>query len=117
MNAAVSQNLVGITGITRRLAMDGALDADKARAAQEAAAKARIPIAQWLVSEKLVTAAQLTADICDESPFWAMDKVFMTPHASAASDVAALFRHVAGQIERLESGKPLEHLVDRRAGY
>ncbi len=52
-----------------------------------------------------------------ENPFWSMDKVFMTPHASAASDVAALFRHVAGQIERLESGKPLEHLVDRGAGY
>lgn len=52
-----------------------------------------------------------------ESPFWSMDKVFMTPHASAASDVAALFRHVSHQIERLESGKPLEHLVDRSAGY
>jgi glyoxylate/hydroxypyruvate reductase A len=52
-----------------------------------------------------------------ESPFWSMDKVFMTPHTSAASDVAALFRHVAHQIERLESGKPLEHLVDRSAGY
>ncbi|MGD9480666.1 2-hydroxyacid dehydrogenase [Shinella sp. G-2] len=52
-----------------------------------------------------------------ESPFWSMDKVFMTPHASAASDVAALFRHVSRQIERLESGKPLEHLVDRSAGY
>ena len=52
-----------------------------------------------------------------ESPFWSMDKVFMTPHASAASDVAALFRHVMQQIERLESGKPLEHLVDRSAGY
>ena len=46
-----------------------------------------------------------------------MDKVLMTPHASAASDVAALFRHVAQQIGRLESGKPLEYLVDRGAGY
>jgi glyoxylate/hydroxypyruvate reductase A len=52
-----------------------------------------------------------------ESPFWSMDRVFMTPHASAASDVAALFRHVAQQIERLESGRPLEYLVDRGAGY
>ncbi|WP_411034413.1 2-hydroxyacid dehydrogenase [Shinella sp. BYT-45] len=52
-----------------------------------------------------------------ESPLWAMDKVFLTPHAAAASDVAALFRHVARQIERHESGKPLEHLVDRSAGY
>ncbi len=52
-----------------------------------------------------------------ESPFWSMDKVFMTPHASAASDVAALFRQVAGQIEALEAGRPLEHVVDRGAGY
>nr|WP_314091077.1 glyoxylate/hydroxypyruvate reductase A [uncultured Shinella sp.] len=52
-----------------------------------------------------------------ESPLWAMDKVFLTPHAAAASDVAALFRHVEQQITRLESGKPLEHLVDRSAGY
>ncbi|MCD1265078.1 glyoxylate/hydroxypyruvate reductase A [Shinella sumterensis] len=52
-----------------------------------------------------------------ESPFWAMDKVFLTPHAAAASDVGALFDHVAIQIARYESGKPLEHLVDRSAGY
>jgi glyoxylate/hydroxypyruvate reductase A len=52
-----------------------------------------------------------------ESPLWSMDKVFITPHAAAASDVSALFRHVGRQIERLESGQPLEHLVDRAAGY
>ncbi len=80
MNAAVSQNLVGITGITRRLAMDGALDADKARAAQEAAAKARIPIAQWLVSEKLVTAAQLTAANAVEFGLPVFDPGAMPPH-------------------------------------
>nr|WP_298100134.1 glyoxylate/hydroxypyruvate reductase A [uncultured Shinella sp.] len=52
-----------------------------------------------------------------ESPLWSMDKAILTPHAAAASDVAALFRHVEQQIARLESGKPLEHLVDRDAGY
>jgi glyoxylate/hydroxypyruvate reductase A len=52
-----------------------------------------------------------------ESPLWSMDKVLITPHAAAASDVSALFRHVGRQIERLESGQPLEHLVDRAAGY
>ena len=52
-----------------------------------------------------------------ESPFWSMDKVFMTPHTAAASDVAALFRHVVQQIERHEGGKPLEYLVDRDEGY
>ncbi|MGB3812703.1 MAG: glyoxylate/hydroxypyruvate reductase A [Shinella sp.] len=52
-----------------------------------------------------------------ESPFWSMDRVFITPHVAAASDVGALFRHVGRQIDRLESGKPLEHIVDRGAGY
>jgi glyoxylate/hydroxypyruvate reductase A len=52
-----------------------------------------------------------------ESPFWSMDRMFLTPHAAAASDVGALFDHVAMQIARYESGKPLEHLVDRSAGY
>ena len=52
-----------------------------------------------------------------ESPLWDMDKVFVTPHAAAASDVRALVRHVERQIARVERGEPLEHLVDRSAGY
>ena len=52
-----------------------------------------------------------------ESPFWGMENVVVTPHAAAASDVRALFRHVEGQISRLETGEPLEYLVDRRSGY
>lgn len=52
-----------------------------------------------------------------ESPFWGMENVVVTPHAAAASDVRALFRHVEGQISRLETGEPLEYLVDRNTGY
>jgi glyoxylate/hydroxypyruvate reductase len=52
-----------------------------------------------------------------ESPLWTHEKVLFTPHAAAASDVRALFAHVEAQIERFETGKPLEHLVDRQAGY
>lgn len=51
------------------------------------------------------------------SPFWTMANIFMTPHASAASDLAALSAHVARQIERFEAGEPLEYVVDRSAGY
>lgn len=51
------------------------------------------------------------------SSLWALENVIITPHAAAASDVAALFRHVEAQMARLESGKPLEHVVDRAAGY
>lgn len=52
-----------------------------------------------------------------ESPLWAMKNVIVTPHAAASSDVRALFRHVEEQIARFERGEPLDHLVDRAAGY
>ena len=52
-----------------------------------------------------------------ESLLWSMDKAFLTPHAAAASDVKALVRQVEAQIESFESGKPLEHVVDKLAGY
>ncbi|WEZ85053.1 glyoxylate/hydroxypyruvate reductase A [Rhizobium sp. 32-5/1] len=52
-----------------------------------------------------------------DSPFWNMDNVYVTPHVAASSDVRALFAHVEQQIERFESGLPLQHLVDRKAGY
>lgn len=58
-----------------------------------------------------------TEPLLSASPFWEMDNVIVTPHAAAASDVRALFRNAEAQIERLESGKPLQHVVDRATGY
>lgn len=55
--------------------------------------------------------------LAGDSPLWSMPNVIVTPHAAAASDVRALFRHVEAQIARVESGKPLEHVVDRTTGY
>lgn len=52
-----------------------------------------------------------------ESRFWDMPNVYLTPHVAAASDVKALFTHVEEQIDRFESGLPLEHVVDKLAGY
>jgi len=52
-----------------------------------------------------------------DSPFWDMDNVYVTPHVAASSDVKALFAHAEQQMIRFESGLPLEHLVDRKAGY
>ncbi|OJF93627.1 2-hydroxyacid dehydrogenase [Pararhizobium antarcticum] len=52
-----------------------------------------------------------------DSPFWDMANVFVTPHVAASSDVRALFTHVEEQIDRFERGQPLQHLVDRKAGY
>ncbi|MDH4413820.1 MAG: glyoxylate/hydroxypyruvate reductase A [Rhizobium sp.] len=55
--------------------------------------------------------------LSSDSPLWSLANVIVTPHAAAASDVRALFRHVEMQIARLESGKPLEFVVDRTTGY
>ncbi|MBX9469729.1 MAG: glyoxylate/hydroxypyruvate reductase A [Rhizobium sp.] len=52
-----------------------------------------------------------------DSPLWKMPNVIVTPHAAAASDILALFRHVEAQIARVEAGKALEFVVDRTSGY
>ncbi len=60
MNVATA-NLVGITGIARRLVQDGALDEAVARTAMTQAADAKVPLAQWLADKKLVSAAHMAA--------------------------------------------------------
>lgn len=60
MNVATA-NLVGITGIARRLVQDGALDEAVARTAMAQAADAKVPLAQWLGDKKLVSAAHMAA--------------------------------------------------------
>lgn len=63
MNAVVANNtnLVGITGIARRLVMDGALDETSARSAMANAGEAKVPLAQWIAEKKLVTSPQMAA--------------------------------------------------------
>lgn len=62
MNAVVANaNLVGITGIARRLVLDGALDEAAAREAMAAASQARIPLGNWLAQNRRVTSLQLAA--------------------------------------------------------
>lgn len=61
MSAAVSANLVGITGIARRLVLDGALDEAAAREAMAAATSEKKPLAQYLSDRRLVSAASMAA--------------------------------------------------------
>ena len=51
------------------------------------------------------------------SPFWTHPNVTVTPHNAAASDPRALVANILRQIERFEGGLPLEHALDRAAGY
>ena len=61
MNAAVTANLVGITGIVRRLVMDGVLAEPDARAAMDEALKAKKPVQQYLLEKRLSNTAQIAA--------------------------------------------------------
>ena len=58
MNSAVTANLIGITGIARRLVLDGALEESAAREALDTATRERKPIATYLRELKLVSPAQ-----------------------------------------------------------
>ena len=55
--------------------------------------------------------------LAPDSPFWADPRVIVTPHNAATVTPMALARHVLRQIGRLESGQPLENVVDRTRGY
>ncbi|QDW67155.1 type IV-A pilus assembly ATPase PilB [Luteimonas granuli] len=61
MSAAPMSSLAGITGIARRLVMDGVLDEATAREALDKATAERKPVASYLREYKLITSAQLTA--------------------------------------------------------
>ena len=52
-----------------------------------------------------------------QSPFWAHPRVFVTPHAAAASDPVHLAPLMLEQIARFERGEALDNVVDRQAGY
>ncbi|EFF46694.1 Tfp pilus assembly pathway ATPase PilB [Xanthomonas citri pv. aurantifolii str. ICPB 10535] len=61
MSVLSTANLVGITGIARRLVQDGALEESAARSAMDQAALAKVPLPQWFSEKKLVAASQLAA--------------------------------------------------------
>ncbi|MGN7724248.1 type IV-A pilus assembly ATPase PilB [Luteimonas sp. 22616] len=61
MSTILSANMLGITGIARRLVLDGALDESAAREALDKATQERRPIAGYLREHKLVTSAQMAA--------------------------------------------------------
>ncbi|MDQ2701599.1 MAG: type IV-A pilus assembly ATPase PilB [Pseudomonadota bacterium] len=83
MATAAHANLVGITGIARRLVMDGALEEGKAREAMEGATTARKPLAQYLVENDFVAPAQLAAANSIEFGMPIFDIAAMDPNQTA----------------------------------
>jgi type IV pilus assembly protein PilB len=61
MATVATANLVGITGIARRLVQDGALEEGAAREAMAEATKERRPLAGYLLEKKLIAPADLAA--------------------------------------------------------
>ncbi len=81
--AANTANLVGITGIARRLVQDGALDEASARAAMANATEAKMPLAQWVNEKKLVSAPQMAAANAIEFGIPLLDVSAFDPRQSA----------------------------------
>ena len=83
MSNVATANLVGITGIARRLVLDGALDEHAARSAMAAATAERKPIAQHLTEHRLVNSLQLAAANSIEFGVPLLDVAAMDPAQSA----------------------------------
>jgi glyoxylate/hydroxypyruvate reductase A len=52
-----------------------------------------------------------------QSPLWALDNAYLTPHIAAISNVDAGVRYFSQIIRQHEAGKPLPNVVDRKRGY
>jgi glyoxylate/hydroxypyruvate reductase A len=52
-----------------------------------------------------------------EHPFWAHEKIIITPHTARKSRPGNVAPQVADAIRRLRAGQPLPQIVDRAAGY
>ncbi|MUV13814.1 type IV-A pilus assembly ATPase PilB [Noviluteimonas gilva] len=83
MATVASANLVGITGIARRLVMDGVLDEARAREAMDQATRERKPLALFMAEKKMVTSAQLAAANSAEFGMPIFDVSSLDPNQSA----------------------------------
>jgi len=91
--AANAQNLVGITGLARRLVMDGALDAAVARNAMVQAAQAKISLAQWITDKKLVSPSKLALANAAEFGLPLLDVSAFDPKQNAVKLVSEELLH------------------------
>lgn len=83
MSTVASANLVGITGIARRLVMDGALDEASAREAMSAATAEKKPLAGYIAERRLVSSASMAAANAVEFGVPLLDAMAFDPSQSA----------------------------------
>lgn len=104
----------------RQLAPDGALDGPHVINAGRGGLQVETDIVAALNDGTLAGA---TLDVFEteplpaDSPLWRHPNVTLTPHNAAMSDPNALTAYIVRQIERFESGLPLENVVDPQRGY
>ena len=53
----------------------------------------------------------------EDHPFWEHPRVFMTPHVASMTIPATAVRQIVANIQRLEAGEALQHVVDLKRGY
>jgi glyoxylate/hydroxypyruvate reductase len=58
-----------------------------------------------------------TEPLPNDSPFWTLPNIYITPHAAAWSDRRDVAAYAARQILNHRQGLPLENVVDRARGY
>jgi glyoxylate/hydroxypyruvate reductase A len=58
-----------------------------------------------------------TEPLPKDHPYWAHDKVTVTPHIAAATRPECAAPVIVENIRRGEAGEPFLHLVDRQSGY
>lgn len=52
-----------------------------------------------------------------DSPLWAIENCYITPHVAAISDEKSGARYFSDVIKKHEAGQPLINVVDRIRGY
>ncbi|WP_374383068.1 type IV-A pilus assembly ATPase PilB [Thermomonas sp.] len=83
MSAVATANLMGITGIARRLVLDGAMDEASARKAMESASAEKLPLAQYIAERRLASPAALAAANSIEFGMPLVDALVIDPSQSA----------------------------------
>lgn len=58
-----------------------------------------------------------TEPLSPDSPLWALDNAYLTPHIAAISNVEAGVRYFSQIVRDHEAGKPLPNVVDPARGY
>ena len=53
----------------------------------------------------------------EDHPFWEHPRVFMTPHVASMTVPQTAVRAIVANIQRLEAGESLQHVVDLKRGY